>query len=199
MRNTNLGIVTVLTGPMRSGKTLELIIRALDVKWAEGSVVLFHYGDSSRESNNKLECRFSDPNSTADQPFALSLPSIPVPRNSTVINDLLPPNVDLVIIDEAQFFGMDIIEVVKGLRLRGVDVIVSGLDMDSFQQPFGPMPYLMAIADTVIKKTAVCYDCKEDAQTTFRLVDNTEQELVGDKEYITLCYGCYNFRVSTKD
>jgi thymidine kinase len=96
-------------------------------------------------------------------------------------------------IDEAQFFDNELVEVCNELARRGVRVIIAGLDMDFRCQPFGPMPALMAVADSVTKVHAICVKCGNLAYVSHRLVDGEKQVLLGEKmEYEPLCRECYN-------
>ncbi len=182
------GKVTVITGPMKSSKTLKLILEAKEAVLAKKNVVAYHPEISSRWSKNEIVTRLTDESFTENQ--TLSFPSTPLNFLGDFFRNL-PPDTDIVIFDDAQFFNSAIVSVVHSLRRKGIDVIISGLDMTSFLQPFGPMPQLMAIADKVIKATAVCEECQEPAQTSYRLVKNTDEILVGDKEYKALCYRCW--------
>ena len=95
-------------------------------------------------------------------------------------------------IDEAQFFDNDLVNVCNELARRGVRVIIAGLDMDFRCQPFGPMPALMAVADSVTKVHAICMKCGNLAYVSHRLVDGDKQVLLGEKmEYEPLCRECY--------
>ena len=86
-------------------------------------------------------------------------------------------------IDEAQFFGPDLLCAVNVLATLGKRIIVAGLDMDSTGAPFGPMPKLLAIAEEVTKLTAVCEVCGEPATHTHRKSDIPDQVLVGETEH----------------
>jgi thymidine kinase len=96
-------------------------------------------------------------------------------------------------IDEAQFFGEDLIEVVEELATRGKRVIVAGLNQDSFGRPFGAMPALLARADDLFLARAVCMVCGEDATKSFRKSGaELSQVLVGaDQEYEARCRNCW--------
>lgn len=106
---------------------------------------------------------------------------------------------DVVGIDEAQFFDMSVVDVVQRLSEDGIQVIVAGLDMDFLGRPFGPMPYLLAMADTVTKLTAVCMRCKTAGAThTQRLIDGSpagpESPLVligSEDSYEARCRECH--------
>ncbi len=185
------GKVTVITGPMRSSKTLDVIIIAKEAEYAGKEVRAYHPAISSRWDDNAIVSRL---NVVDENSGHLSFPSSPINNIATDFFPVFPADTDIVIFDDAQFFGDGIVEVVKFLRESNVDVYTCGLDMDCFQQPFGPMPFLMAIADQVIKKTTFCRECGDIGQISYRQVDNKEQVFVGDNEYITLCYDCWRDR-----
>lgn len=109
----------------------------------------------------------------------------------------IEPDVQVVGIDEAQFYDMSLIDVVQTLANRGVRVIVAGLDMDYLGKPFGPMPYLMAIAEEVRKVHAICVKCGSLASRSHRLTDSDKLVVLGEKEsYEPLCRDCYNIAMS---
>ena len=100
---------------------------------------------------------------------------------------------DVVGIDEAQFFDEGLVEVVQTLADRGIRVIVAGLDMDYLGKPFGPMPDVMAIAEDVQKVHAICVKCGSPAQHSHRLVKSSELVVLGEKDvYEPLCRHCFN-------
>jgi len=120
-----------------------------------------------------------------------SIPSTPVEHSSNIL--LLSSEVEVVGIDEAQFFDKGLVDVCQQLADQGVRVIVAGLDMDFRRVPFGPMPALCAIADDVTKVHAVCVRCGRLANYSFRLVANDKQLMLGEmQEYQPLCRLCYN-------
>jgi thymidine kinase len=97
-----------------------------------------------------------------------------------------------VCVDEVQFFDTEILYVIETLLRRGVDVVVSGLDLDRFGEPFGVVPTLMAQAEEVVKVRAVCQSCGSDAYISAGKFQSDEQVVVGEKEsYIPLCRSCY--------
>ena len=101
-------------------------------------------------------------------------------------------DIDVVGIDEAQFFDMGLVEVCNKLAYRGVRVIIAGLDMDFKGVPFGPMPALCAIADDVTKVHAICVKCGSLAYVSHRTVQNDKRVLLGEtQEYEPLCRECY--------
>jgi thymidine kinase len=116
--------------------------------------------------------------------------STPVPTASNI--PLLADGCDVVGIDEAQFFNNDLIQVCNTLANKGKRVIIAGLDMDFLGEPFGVIPQLLAVAEQITKVHAICVDCGENANYSFR--KTTERELVklGEKnEYKPLCRSCF--------
>ena len=102
-------------------------------------------------------------------------------------------DVEVVGIDEAQFFDGTIVEVVQTLANKGVRVIIAGLDTDFLGKPFGPMPALMAVAEDIQKVHAICVKCGSPANHSHRLIANDELVVLGEKdEYEPLCRHCYN-------
>lgn len=176
----NGGTIEVIAGSMFSGKTEELIRRLRRAKFARQKVEIFKPVMDTRYSMEEVVSH--DEN---------SIPSSPVENSATIL--LLAGNVDVVAIDEAQFFDKGLVEVCQKLADMGIRVIVAGLDMDFKGKPFGPMPDLMAIANYVSKVHAICVGCGSVAQFSHRLVSNDKQVLLGEQsEYEPLCRICYN-------
>ncbi|MDB5131187.1 MAG: tdk, partial [Mucilaginibacter sp.] len=122
---------------------------------------------------------------------ANSIPCTPVESASAIL--LLGSDVDVIGIDEAQFFDDELPAVCNALANKGTRVIVAGLDMDFKGEPFGPMPIIMAIAESVTKLHAVCVKCGNPALYSFRLVPDDTRILLGEKEsYEPRCRVCYN-------
>jgi len=112
---------------------------------------------------------------------------------STNVILLLAADVDVVGIDEAQFFDRSIVDVCNNLADSGIRIIVAGLDMDFMGQPFGPMPALLAIAEYVTKLHAICLRCGNLAHYSFRKSGEAQVVLLGEKDiYEPLCRTCYN-------
>jgi len=174
------GSIEVICGSMFSGKTEELMRRLKRARIARLSIGIFSPKADVRYSDNELVSHNSN-----------SIPSMPVSRASAI---LLPGSqVQVVGIDEAQFFDDELPEVCNTLANKGVRVIVAGLDMDFKGQPFGPMPALMAIAESVTKLHAVCVVCGNPALYSYRIVPGDGQILLGEKEsYEPRCRLCYN-------
>lgn len=176
----NGGIIEVIAGSMFSGKTEELIRRLRRAQYARQQVEIFKPVIDTRYSVEEVVSH--DEN---------SIQSTPVENSANIL--LLAGNVDVVGIDEAQFFDKGLVEVCQKLSDLGTRVIIAGLDMDFQGRPFGPMPDLMAVADYVSKVHAICMRCGSVAQFSHRLVSNDKQVLLGEKtEYEPLCRVCYN-------
>ena len=105
---------------------------------------------------------------------------------------LLGHEVDVIGIDEAQFFDNELPYVCEKLANSGTRVIIAGLDMDYLGKPFGPMPHLLAIADYITKVHAICMHCGDLATHSFRTTNEGSLILLGEKEsYIPLCRSCF--------
>ncbi|WP_299132119.1 thymidine kinase [uncultured Tenacibaculum sp.] len=173
------GWIEVICGSMFSGKTEELIRRLKRAQFAKQRVEIFkpsvdtRYDDEEVVSHNENRIR-----------------STPVPASSNI--RLLATNVDVVGIDEAQFFDDEIVAVCNDLANRGVRVIVAGLDMDFKGNPFGPMPALMATAEYVTKVHAVCTRTGNLAHYSYRKTQNEDLVLLGEtQEYEPLSRAAY--------
>jgi thymidine kinase len=173
------GIIEVITGSMFSGKTEELIRRLKRARFARQKVEIFKPVVDTRYASNEVVSHDDH-----------SIPSSSVENSATIL--LLSSDVEVVGIDEAQFFDKGLIEVCSKLADQGLRVIVAGLDMDFKGQPFGPMPAIMAIADYVTKVHAICVRCGQVAQFSHRLIPVDKQILLGEEnEYEPLCRECY--------
>lgn len=173
------GRIEVICGSMFSGKTEELIRRLRRAKFARQKVEIF---------KPAIDIRYSEEDVVShDQNHILS-----TPLDSSASILLLSSDIDVVGIDEAQFFDIGLVDVCNELANRGVRVIIAGLDMDFKGIPFGPMPALCAIADDVTKVHAICVKCGNLAYVSHRLVDNDRRVLLGEtQEYEPLCRECY--------
>lgn len=174
------GSIEVICGSMFSGKTEELIRRLKRAQIAKLNVEIF---------KPKTDTRYDE---TAVVSHDLnSIPSTPVDSSSAIL--LLGTNTQVVGIDEAQFFDDELPEVCNKLALKGIRVVIAGLDMDFLGKPFGPMPALMAIAEHVTKVNAVCMQCGSPAVYSYRTVASEAKVLLGEKEsYEPRCRACYN-------
>jgi thymidine kinase len=174
------GSIEVVCGSMFSGKTEELIRRLNRARIAKLKVEIFSPKADTRYVDNALVSHNSN-----------SIPSTPVENASSIL--LLTSDVNVVGIDEAQFFDDELPDVCNVLANKGIRVIVAGLDMDFKGKPFGPMPEIMAIADSVTKLQAVCVQCGNPAMYSYRLIANDNKILLGEKEsYEPRCRICYH-------
>lgn len=174
------GSIEVVCGSMFSGKTEELLRRLKRAKIAKQKVEIYKPAIDTRYS--EVEVVSHDKN---------SIVCTPVEHSSNIL--LLSSNVEVIGIDEAQFFDAGLPEVCQQLADQGIRVIIAGLDMDFKRKPFGPMPQLCAIADDVTKVHAVCVECGALANYSYRLVANEKQVMLGEtSEYQPLCRRCYN-------
>lgn len=173
------GRIEVVCGSMFSGKTEELIRRLKRANFARQRVEIF---------KPALDTRYSEADVVSHDNN--SIPSTPVDTSASIL--LFSSEIDVVGIDEAQFFDEGLIDVCNELANRGIRVIVAGLDMDYKGIPFGPIPALCAIADEVTKVHAICVRCGELAYISHRTVPNDKRVLLGEKEeYEPLCRYCY--------
>ena len=116
---------------------------------------------------------------------------VSTPRNAASI--LLAGDVDVVGIDEAQFFDNSVVDVCNKLADNGVRVVVAGLDMDFMGKPFGPIPALLSIAEYITKVHAICMHCGGLAQYSHRKSEESQVLVLGEKDkYEPLCRDCYN-------
>jgi len=178
--NKKTGVIEVVAGSMFSGKTEELIRRLKRAIIAKQNVEIFKPAIDIRYSESEIISH--DEN---------SIRSTPVENSANIL--LLAGDVDVIGIDEAQFFDNGIIEVATKLANSGIRVIITGLDMDFKGVPFGPIPGLMAIADHITKVHAICVRCGNVAQFSFRISDKEQLVLLGEKDiYEPLCRSCYS-------
>lgn len=174
------GWIEVICGSMFSGKTEELIRRLKRAKIANQKVEIF---------KPKIDTRYDEAHVVSHD--ANSILSIPIEHSSRLLQ--LTEGVNVVGIDEAQFFDMEITENVQKLALRGLRIIIAGLDMDYRGRPFGPMPSLLAVAEYITKVHAICPHCGNLATHSYRLTNDDSTVLVGEKEaYEPRCRTCYH-------
>ncbi len=179
-KEERIGWIEVVCGSMFSGKTEELIRRLNRAKFAKQKVEIF---------KPKIDTRYDEENIVSHNENAI--PSTPVPSSSHIL--LMADDVEVVGIDEAQFFDMNIVDVCTQLANRGARVIVAGLDMDYLGKPFGPMPNLLAAAEYITKVHAICTRCGDLAQHSYRKIANDKLVVLGETDsYEPLCRKCYN-------
>lgn len=174
------GWIEVVCGSMFSGKTEELIRRLKRAKIARQKVEIF---------KPAIDIRYDEQQVVSHDQNAIM--STPVPSSSNIL--LLANDVDVIGIDEAQFFDEELPNVCNQLASRGIRVIVAGLDMDFMGKPFGPIPVLMATAEYVTKVHAICMNCGDLAHVSHRTIASDKLVVLGEKEsYEPLCRACYN-------
>ncbi|MGB1040751.1 MAG: thymidine kinase [Flavobacteriales bacterium] len=184
--NEKRGWIEVICGSMFSGKTEELIRRLKRAEFAQQSVEIFkpaidiRYDEEEVVSHNENTIR-----------------STPVTSSRNIL--LLGDGVEVVGIDEAQFFDEGLVEVCNQLANNGARVIIAGLDMDFTGKPFGVMPNLMATAEYVTKVHAICVKCGSLAQFSHRKTTDEQQVMLGETEsYEPLCRVCFNKSTESK-
>lgn len=175
------GWIEVVCGPMFSGKTEELIRRLRLVQIAKQRVQIFKPGLDNRYDDDCIT-------SHSDQRFRCE-----VVRNSEEIFSRVDDATRVVGLDEAQFFDEGIVTLCTKLANRGLRVIVAGLDQDYLGKPFGPMPKLLAVAESILKLKAVCMTCGGLATKSQRLTPDTATVVVGSGEvYEARCRACFD-------
>jgi thymidine kinase len=173
------GWIEVICGSMFSGKTEELIRRMKRAEFARQKVEIFKPAVDRRYDENDVVSH-----------EGTTIRSTPVTASSEIL--LLATDVEVVGIDEAQFFDPELIYVCNQLANNGVRVIVAGLDMDFTGKPFGVMPGLLAVAEYVTKVHAICMECGELATYSHRTSPHKELVLLGETDhYLPLCRSCF--------
>ena len=177
--NAKRGWIEVIVGSMFSGKTEELIRRLKRAKIAKLQVEIF---------KPQIDTRYSLEEVVSHDENAIH--STPVTSSQNIL--LLANDVDVIGIDEAQFFDNSLIEVCNKLANRGIRIVVAGLDMDFSGKPFGPIPNLLATAEYVTKVHAICVRCGNLAQYSHRLGDSEKLVVLGETDiYEPVCRSCF--------
>jgi thymidine kinase len=180
IRGERRGWIEVICGSMFSGKTEELIRRLKRAKIANLKVEIF---------KPAIDVRFDEVKIVSHDENAIL--STPIDNSQKLL--LLAQGVDVIGVDEAQFFDNEIANVCDQLATRGIRVIVAGLDMDYLGNPFGQMPNLLSKADYITKLHAICVRCGNIANYSYRKVPNDDQVMLGAKDiYEPRCRTCYN-------
>lgn len=177
------GRIEVITGPMFSGKSTELLRRLRLAQIARKRTAAFKHSSDARFSPDEIATHAEQRSWAMTVTLAREIGESWHGRGAAVVG-----------IDEAQFFGEDLIDVVEELARQGKRVIVAGLNQDSFGRPFGSMPALLARADDLFLARAVCMVCGEEATKSFRKPGaQLSQVLVGaDEEYEARCRKCWH-------
>lgn len=178
LKGERRGWIEVICGSMFSGKTEELIRRLKRVKIANLKVEIFKPAMDVRYDEVKIVSHDTN-----------AIHSTPVDNSEKIL--LMATDCDVVGIDEAQFFDANITNVCEELAMKGVRVIVAGLDMDYLGRPFGQMPNLLAKADYITKLHAICQVCGNIANISYRKINEGGQVLLGEKDvYEPRCRIC---------
>lgn len=173
------GWIEVICGSMFSGKTEELIRRLKRAQFAKQKVEIF---------KPKIDTRYHEEHVVSHD--ANEVKSTPVEASGNIL--LLANDVEVVGIDEAQFFDSGLVAVCNSLANSGIRVVVAGLDMDFAGKPFGPIPDLLACAEYVTKVHAICMNCGNLAQYSHRKIEGSSVVMLGETDsYEPLCRGCY--------
>ena len=174
------GCIEVICGSMFSGKTEELIRRLKRAQFANQKIEIF---------KPAVDNRYSDVDVVSHDLH--SIPCTPVRDADEMLK--AAGDTQVIGIDEAQFFGENLVKVAQELANRGERVVIAGLDMDYLGKPFGPMPALMAIAEDVQKVHAICVKCGNLANHSHRLTKSHKLVVLGEKDvYEPLCRRCFN-------
>ena len=180
------GSIEVICGSMFSGKTEELIRRMKRAQFAKQKVEIYKPCIDVRYSEEQVVSHDSH-----------SIPSIPIDTPAKMLD--ISSDVEVVGIDEAQFFDNTLVDVVQTLANKGIRVIIAGLDTDFLGKPFGPMPALMAVAEDIQKVHAICVKCGSPANHSHRLTASEQLVVLGEKDsYEPLCRHCYNAAIQSE-
>ncbi len=180
------GSLEVICGSMFSGKSEELIRRVKRAQIARQKVQVFKPSVDNRFGINKVSSH-----------SGLEETALPVDHPHDIL-DLLEDSTQVVAIDEVQFFVNEVVDICDTLAHKGYRVIVAGLDMDFRGEPFGPMPFLMAIAESVDKLRAICVVCGADASHSQRIIDGRPADydsptvlIAASEKYEARCRSCH--------
>ena len=185
-RSHRAGWIEVVCGSMFSGKTEELIRRLKRARIANQRVEVFKPLIDTRYDNVKVVSHDAN-----------AVHATPISSSKLLLE--MSDEVEVVGIDEAQFFDMELVDVTQRLAERGKRVIIAGLDMDYLGKPFGPIPHLLAVAEYITKVHAICSRCGNLATHSYRTVQEDSTVLLGEKEsYEPRCRSCYNAAQTAK-
>ena len=179
LRGQRSGWIEVICGSMFSGKTEELIRRIKRAQFANQNIKIFKPSIDTRYDQHDVVSHDSN-----------SIPSIVIQKSTEIYQHV--EGVNCIGIDEAQFFDLDLPKVCEKLALKGVRVIIAGLDMDFRGVPFGPIPHLLASAEYITKVHAICPHCGALATHSYRLSQERDTVVLGEKDkYEPRCRVCY--------
>ncbi len=179
-RGQRNGWIEVVCGSMFSGKTEELIRRLKRAKIANQRVLVVKPEMDARYDKEKVMSH-----------DASAMDAVPIKNAAQLLE--FADRYDVIGIDEAQFFDAQLVQVTQTLALKGVRIIIAGLDMDYKGVPFGPMPHLLAVAEYITKVHAICVHCGNLATHSYRKISGDTQIMIGEKnEYEPRCRTCYD-------
>ena len=174
------GWIEVICGSMFSGKTEELIRRLKRAKFANQKVEIF---------KPKVDTRYDEVKVVSHDANAIM--ATPIESSAKILE--FTEGVNVIGIDEAQFFDMNLTNVCQKLAMKGIRVVVAGLDMDFRGEPFGPIPNLLAVSEYITKVHAICSHCGNLATHSYRKVTDNQQVMLGEKDtYEPRCRTCYS-------
>jgi len=181
LQPTGTGWIEVICGSMFSGKTEELIRRCRLARIAKQTVVIF---------KPKMDKRYHERHIVSHSDRRME--SFPIVHAEEIL-ERVDDEVDVIGIDEAQFFGPELVDVCERLANQGMRVIVAGLDQDYRGKPFEPIPSLLAVAEFITKNMAICVKCGNPANRSQRISKSRQRVLVGAQdEYEARCRRCFN-------
>ncbi|PAF55008.1 thymidine kinase [Mycoplasmopsis agassizii] len=173
------GAIEVITGPMFSGKSEEILKKLRILNHARRKVLVVKPSFDIRFGIDKIRSR-----------AGIEVSATPVNHSAKILD--LAKDYDAVIIDEAHFFDLDLVKVVEELANQGKYVVVSGLDTNFKKEPFKVIAKLLAVAEHITKLKAVCSNCQQAATTTFRTIQDDQENLLGDDDiYEARCRSCH--------
>lgn len=176
----NSGWIEVVSGPMFSGKTEELMRRLRRAKIAQQEIELF---------KPSLDKRYHDKMVVSHDESEME--STVIEKEEDILN--YSKNAQVIAIDEAQFFKPELVDIIKVIADGGKRVIVAGLDKDYLGRPFGPMPELLATSEFITKLHAICVKCGSLASFSYRLKSSESTVMLGAREeYQARCRACFN-------
>lgn len=174
------GWIEVIAGSMFSGKSEELIRRLRRAKIARQKVQVFKPDIDSRYSQDHIVSHSEMRHESANI------------RSAAEVMAKVEPDTEVVGIDEGQFFDNELVNVANQLALRGVRVIIAGLDQDYTGKPWEPMPQLLAVAEYITKTHAICMKCGQPANYSQRTFESEERVAVGaGGMYEARCRACF--------
>src|SRR3954470_2266406 len=182
----SLGWIEVIAGPMFSGKSEELIRRLRRAEIARQRVQIFKPG---------IDQRYSDDHIVSHSDLKIQSEGV---RDATELEKRLDWRTEVIGVDEAQFLGEGMVDLVVRMADMGKRIIIAGLDTDYLGRPFHPMPELLAVADDITKYLAICMQCGNPAKHTQRLVASEELIVVGATGmYEARCRRCFEPNLAT--